>query len=273
MYNDILTIGSITIHGYGLMIAIGVVVALVVGDYRAKKKGLNGDLIYGLTIVTVLLGFLAARILFIITEWEGFLKNPMNYITGSGFVVFGGIIGGAITIWGYCKWKKMDFLAYLDLMIPSVALAQGFGRIGCFLAGCCYGKETDGLLGITFTNSNYAPNNVRLFPSQLVMSAGDFLIAAILILYARKDRTKGKTSALYLILYSVGRFFVEFTRNDDRGFVGTLSTSQFIGIFILIVGVAAFFWALPAYEKKSLQTVKKETVSAEVEAEKENVEA
>lgn len=273
MYNDILTIGPVTIHGYGLMIAIGVIVALVVGDYRAKKKGLNGDLIYGLTIVTVLLGFLAARILFIITEWEGFLKNPMNYITGSGFVVFGGIIGGAITIWGYCKWKKMDFLAYLDLMIPSVALAQGFGRIGCFLAGCCYGKETDGLLGITFTHSHYAPNNVRLFPSQLVMSAGDFLIAAILILYARKQRTKGKTAALYLILYSVGRFLVEFTRNDDRGFVGALSTSQFIGIFIFIVGLVAFFRVLPAYEKKSLKTVKKEDASAETESEKEDVEA
>lgn len=260
MYNDILTIGSITIHGYGLMIAIGVIAALVVGDFRAKKKGLNGDLIYGLTIVTVLLGFLAARILFIITEWQDFLKNPMNYITGSGFVVFGGIIGGAITIWGYCKWKKMDFLAYLDLMIPSVALAQGFGRIGCFLAGCCYGKETDSWFGITFTHSHYAPNNVKLFPSQLVMSAGDFLIAAILILYAKKDRTKGKTSALYLMLYSAGRFLVEFTRNDDRGFVGALSTSQFIGIFMFIAGVAAYFWALPAFEKRSKAVIQESSV-------------
>lgn len=253
MYNDILTLGPITIHGYGLMIAIGVIVALVVGDFRAKKKGLDGDLIYGLTIVTVLLGFLSARILFIFTQWENFLKNPMAYVTGSGFVVFGGIIGGAITIWAYCKIKKMDFLAYLDLMIPSVALAQGFGRIGCFLAGCCYGKETDGWFGITFTQSHYAPNNVKLFPSQLVMSAGDFLIAAILILYARKNPTKGKTSALYLILYSVGRFLVEFTRNDDRGFVGALSTSQFIGIFICVIGVIAFFWVLPAIEKKAGQ--------------------
>ncbi len=250
MYNDILTIGNITIHGYGLMIAIGVITALLVGDYRAGKKGLNGDLIYGLTITTVLLGFLAARILFIITEWEGFVKNPMSYLTGSGFVVFGGIIGGVITIWAYCKIKKMDFLAYLDLMVPSVALAQGFGRIGCFLAGCCYGKETDSWLGVTFTHSHYGPNNVKLLPSQLFMSAGDFILAAILLCYARKDRTKGKVSALYLILYSAGRFVVEFTRNDDRGFVGALSTSQFIGIFIFIVGVAAFFVVLPMWEKK-----------------------
>ena len=135
MYNDILTIGPVTLHGYGLMIGIGVAVALLVRDYRSKKKGLNGDLLYGLTVSTVILGFLAARILFIITEWQNFLQDPMRYITGSGFVVFGGIIGGALTIYGYCKWKKMDFWSYLDLMIPSVALAQGFGRIGCFLAG------------------------------------------------------------------------------------------------------------------------------------------
>lgn len=250
MYNELLSIGPFTIHGYGLMIAVGIIVALLVGDYRAKKFGLNGDLIYGLTITTVILGFLAARILFIITEWQDFLKDPMSYVTGSGFVVFGGIMGGALTIWAYCKIKKMDFLAYLDLMIPSVALAQGFGRIGCFLAGCCYGKETDSFLGITFTNSHYAPNNVKLLPSQLIMSAGDFLIAAILLLYARKNPSKGKTSALYLMLYSVGRFFVEFTRNDDRGFVGALSTSQFIGIFIFIVGAVAYFGVIPAREKK-----------------------
>lgn len=240
MYNDILTIGPLTIHGYGLMIGIGVVFALLLGDYRSKKKGLNGDLIYGLTITTVILGFVAARILFIITEWENFLQNPMRYITGNGFVVYGGIIGGFLTIVGYCKWKKMDFWAYLDLMVPSVALAQGFGRIGCFLAGCCYGKETDSFLGITFTNSQFAPNHVKLLPSQLFMAAGDFILTGILLWYSNKNPQKGKTSMLYLMLYSVGRFFVEFTRNDDRGFVGVLSTSQFISIFTFIAGVAMF---------------------------------
>ncbi len=251
MYNDILTIGNITIHGYGLMIGIGVVVALIVGDYRAGKKGLDGDLIYGLTITTVVLGFLTAKILYIITEWQSFLKAPMHYIGGNGFVVYGGIIGGAFTIWGYCKWRKMDCLRYLDLMIPSVALAQGFGRIGCFLAGCCYGKETDGILGITFTHSDFAPNHVKLFPSQLVMSAGDFIIAAVLLMYAKKDRTKGKTTSLYLILYSVGRFLVEFTRNDERGFVGIFSTSQFIAIFTFVIGAVMFFWGFDYAGRKT----------------------
>ena len=113
MYNEILTIGPLTIHGYGLMIGIGVVAALLMGDYRAKKRGLNGDLIYPMTIITVILGFAAAKVLFIITEWQDFLRQPVAFLKGSGFVVFGGIIGGILTIYGYCRMKKVNFLDYL----------------------------------------------------------------------------------------------------------------------------------------------------------------
>ena len=250
MYNDILTIGPVTIHGYGLMIGLGVMAALLLGDYRAKKFGLNGDHIYGMTFSAVILGFVAARILFIITEWGNFLQNPMQYLAGAGFVVYGGIIGGALTIYGFCKIKKIDMLSYLDLMIPSVALAQGFGRIGCFLAGCCYGKETDSFLGVVFTNSDFAPNGVKVLPTQLFMAGGDLIIMAILLWYAAKRPMHGRTSALYLILYSIGRFVIEFLRNDDRGTVGALSTSQFIAIFTLLAGVLGFFVVLPKLNQK-----------------------
>ena len=250
MYNDILTIGPVTIHGYGLMIGLGVMAALLLGDYRAKKFGLNGDHIYGMTFSAVILGFVAARILFIITEWENFLQNPMQYLAGAGFVVYGGIIGGALTIYGFCKIKKIDMLSYLDLMIPSVALAQAFGRVGCFLAGCCYGKETDSCLGVVFTNSDFAPNGVKLLPTQLFMAGGDLIIMAVLLWYASKRPMRGRISALYLILYSIGRFAVEFLRNDDRGTVGMLSTSQFIAIFTLIAGIVGYLVVLPKLNQK-----------------------
>ena len=250
MYNEILTIGPVTIHGYGLMIGLGVMAALLLGDYRAKKFGLNGDHIYGMTFSAVILGFVAARILFIITEWENFLQNPMQYLSGAGFVVYGGIIGGALTIYGFCKIKKIDMLSYLDLMIPSVALAQGFGRVGCFLAGCCYGKETDSALGVVFTNSDFAPNGVKVLPTQLFMAGGDILLMAVLLWYAAKRPMRGRTSALYLILYSAGRFVIEFLRNDDRGTVGSLSTSQFIAVFTLIVGLLGFFVITPKINQK-----------------------
>ena len=92
-----------------------------------------------------------------------------------GFVVYGGIIGGIFAGWLYCRIKKLKFLAYFDLMMPSIALAQGFGRIGCFLAGCCYGKETSGPLAVTFTSSDFAPNNIPLIPTQIYSSILDFV--------------------------------------------------------------------------------------------------
>ena len=250
MYNDLFSIGPVTVHGYGLMIAIGIVVALLVGDKRAGKKGLNGELVYPMTLFAVVFGFFAARILFIITEWKNFIKAPIDYITGSGFVVFGGIIGGIITIYVYCKIKKVNPVDYMDLMVPSVALAQGLGRIGCFLAGCCYGRETDAWWGITFTRSHFAPNGVSLIPTQLIMSLGDFIIAGLLFLYLSKDRKRLQPTCVYIALYSIGRFGVEFLRNDYRGNIGILSTSQFIGIFTLIAAVAAYIFLVPVLNKE-----------------------
>lgn len=250
MYNEILTIGSFTIHGYGLMIGLGVLAALILGDYRSKKFGLIADHIYGMTFWAVILGFLSAKILYVITRFSEFIEDPLSFLSGSGFVVYGGIIGGAITIYGFCRMKKIDLLSYLDLMIPSVALAQAFGRIGCFLAGCCYGRETNSCIGVVFTHSDFAPNGVKLLPTQLIMSAGDLVIMCVLLFYAGKRPQKGRVSALYLMLYSAGRFVVEFLRNDDRGNVGGLSTSQFIAIFILIFGVISYFVILPKMEKK-----------------------
>ncbi len=240
MYNDLFTVGPITVHGYGLMIAIGLVCALIIGTRRAKNKGLDANIVTSLGLIVLIFGFLGAKLLYCIVELDQLFKDPLNVLSGSGFVVYGGIIGGIIAAMVYCRKKKVRFLTYFDLVIPSVAVAQGFGRIGCLLAGCCYGSETTLPIGIVFHNSAIAPNGVSLFPSQIFSSAGDFLIAAILILYARKIRPTGKVGGLYLILYSVGRFAIEFFRSDYRGSVGFLSTSQFIAIFMLIGGVLLF---------------------------------
>ncbi|MGN1147145.1 MAG: prolipoprotein diacylglyceryl transferase [Lachnospiraceae bacterium] len=240
MYNDLFSIGPFTVHGYGLMIAIGVIAALFTGEARAKKRNMNSDVLYPMTFLCVVLGFAAAKVLFCIVEWKSFVADPLRILTGSGFVVYGGIIGGVLTAYVYCRLKKLSFVDYFDLMLPSVALAQGFGRIGCFLAGCCYGRETDSFIGITFTHSDYAPNGVKLLPTQLLSSAGMFLIAGILFWYARKERRKAKVGALYLILYSIGRFMIEFFRNDYRGEIGIFSTSQFISLFVLAAGIILF---------------------------------
>lgn len=149
----------------------------------------------------------------------------------------------------YCKVKKLKFLDYFDIVMPEVALAQAFGRIGCFLAGCCYGRPTDSVFGVVFPEDSLAPAGIKLIPTQLISAAGDFAIAIILIILADVVFKKAKESSLkaktgfgmvsgdigciYMFLYGIGRFLVEFLRNDVRGTVGNLSTSQFISLFIV----------------------------------------
>lgn len=240
MHNELFTIGPVTIYGYGLMIGIGIIAALFVATHRAGKYQLSEDTILGITICAVLFGFLGAKLLYCIILWESFIKDPLSVLGRNGFVVFGGIIGGSLAAWVYCRIKKAKFLDYFDHIMPSIAIAQAFGRIGCFLAGCCYGRETDSFLGIAFTNSHFAPNGVKLLPTQLFSSAGDFLLAAILIWYAGRKKHSGTVGALYLILYSIGRFIIECMRADERGSVLGLSTSQFISVFTLLFGLILF---------------------------------
>lgn len=240
MYNDILTIGPITIHGYGLMIAIGVLTALFIGEARARNRKLSTDEIYNLALCCAVFGFLGAKILFCIVEWKSFIADPLSILKSSGFVVYGGIIGGTLAGYIWCRLRKLVFLDYFDLVLPSVAVAQGFGRLGCFLAGCCYGRETTSVFGIVFHNSQFAPNNVKLIPTQLISSFGMFVIAGICFWYARTPRKRGTTGFLYLTLYSVGRFCVEFLRDDYRGEIGIFSTAQFISLFIVLIGAEGF---------------------------------
>jgi len=242
MYENILKIGPITVKGYGLMIAVGVILALFLGEKLAKKRGQDPDMIYNLTFLCAISGFLGAKILFCIVEFDALIKDPMSVLKSNGFVVYGGIIRGILAAAVYLKRKKCNFWDYFDIVLPSVAVAQGFGRIGCFLAGCCYGRETDSCIGIAFNNSRFAPNHVKLIPTQLISSAGMFLIAAVLLWFLKRQKRPGQTGALYLILYSIGRFGVEFLRNDFRGEIGPFSTSQFISVLILLVGLWLFFF-------------------------------
>lgn len=241
MYNDLFSIGPLTIHGYGLMTAIGILSAYFTAEYRAKKKGLKPEKIFGLVCWCVILGYIGSKLLYMITILPDLIADPSIFLhsLGDGWVVLGGILGGILGGYIYCRRSKLEVWKYFDLGLASVALAQGFGRIGCFLAGCCFGTETSCALSITFTNSNFAPNGVPLVPTQLISSALDFLLFFFLIFYDKKLKKRdGEVTAWYLILYSAGRFILEFWRGDlIRGSVGTLSTSQFIGIFTLIAGI------------------------------------
>lgn len=240
MFNNI-QIGPITLHMYGLMIAIGFFAALVMTLRRGRKQGYDEDIIYGIFFCAIIGGMVGTRLLYYIVELPAIIKNPsILWNFKNGYVVYGGIIGGIVTSMVYCRIKRTAFLPYFDLVMPAVSFAQGFGRIGCFFAGCCYGRETDAWYGITFHNSGFAPNDVKLIPTQLISSAGDFLICALLLAYARRSPRTGRVAAAYLLLYGVGRFAVEFLRNDYRGSVGVLSTSQLISIGVVALGIVMY---------------------------------
>lgn len=243
MKPELLEIFGFHIYGYGLMIAIGIICATYIFTKNAGKRGYNEDKIFNLIILTVIMGVIGGKLLFIITEIKDIIKNPSILLDfGNGFVIYGAIILGALTVLVYCKLKKWNPLEVLDCIVPAVAIAQGFGRIGCLLAGCCYGAETSSPLSIVFPSgvNSLAPIGIHLHPTQIYSSIFDFALGIFLLWYLKKKRENGKTFGMYVIIYSIGRFIIEFLRNDPRGNVGILSTSQFIAIFTLIIGILVF---------------------------------
>ena len=242
MKNDLFSVGPVSVHSYGLMIAVGYILCVLMGMRRAKKLGLDSEALLDISLLGIVAGFAGAKLLYVIVEFPTLLQNPKAVLLSEGFVVYGGIIAGVCSAIVYCKKKHLIFLDYFDLAAPSIALAQGFGRIGCFLAGCCYGRQTDSWLGVVFPENNpFAPSGVRLLPTQLFSSAGDFLLVLVLLLFQKKAKFRGDVGALYMLLYGVGRFVIEFFRWDDRGTVGVLSTSQAISIVIVIGALALFY--------------------------------
>ncbi|MDY2609410.1 MAG: prolipoprotein diacylglyceryl transferase [Eubacteriales bacterium] len=252
MYNDLLSIGKFTIHGYGLMIGIGFVLAVLLGAKYAKRRGLSEDAVFSFALLAILSGFGGGKLLYILTEWKQFIASPRSVLGSSGFVVYGGLIAAVVCTILYARIKKLDYLQYLDALIPFVALAQGFGRIGCFLAGCCYGKPTTCSIGIVFPQGSIAPAGVSLLPTQLFSSLADFLLCAFLLLLAKKVRRKGIIGATYCIAYGVGRFILEYFRGDDRGeYIGPFSISQFISLFIVAFGLLCLIFLLHHKQKNA----------------------
>lgn len=248
---DLFSIGKLVVHGYGAMIGLGILLCVILAMYRANKRMMDQEVVLDIALFGIAGGFLGAKLLYIIIEIKQFIANPLQVLGSEGFVVYGGIIAGVFAAILYCRRKNIVFLEYFDLLVPSVALAQGFGRIGCFLAGCCYGRETTSGFGVIFPASSLAPAGIKLLPTQLLSSAGDFVIMIILLLYARKAKRTGAVGAMYLLLYGIGRFFIEFLRFDERGGIGVFSTSQIISIIVLLLSAAFFLRKGKAETKRS----------------------
>ena len=234
-----LNILGLTIPMYGVMTAVGMLAAFLLLLKTSKYVRFTEDQILSAALWAIISGFLGAKILYWLVEIKQVIANP-HYLLETlreGFVFYGALIGGLGGVAIYAARHKLPYLAFVDLFSPSLVLAHAFGRIGCFFAGCCYGMECDCAISVVFPKGAVAPAGVPLLPTQLMESAFLFLLTFILVRLLKKEKTFGVVASWYMILYGAWRFAIEFFRNDERGFIGALSTSQFISIFAVAAGV------------------------------------
>ncbi len=232
-------IGPIPIRLYGLMIGLGFTIGIFLAARQAKKEGVNPDRVLDLWVYVLLAAIVGSRALFVLTDLHEFAAKPLEAFAlwKGGLVFYGGLLAAVpVGIW-YLRKHKLPVWKTVDIMAPSIALGQAFGRLGCFSAGCCYGEPWSGPISVIFNDvHSLAPQGVPLFPTQLVESGGNFLIFIALLLLRRHKKFDGQLFWLYVVFYAVLRFIIEFFRGDAiRGlyFGNAISTSQLIAIGML----------------------------------------
>ncbi len=235
-----ITVFGLTLPMYGIMSACGMLAAFILLSATRKYTRFNEDQALSLAIWAILAGFLGAKILYWLVEIKRIVADPgyMLRTLREGFVFYGALIGGLAGVGLYSLKKKLPFFAFTDYAIPGLVLGQAFGRIGCFCAGCCYGMECETPISVVFPAGSIAPAGVPLLPTQLMESAFLFLLTVLLVVLLKKKKPFGTVSGWYMVLYGAWRFTIEFFRRDERGFIGALSTSQFISVFIFAGGLA-----------------------------------
>ena len=250
MHPRLFTIGSFTQHTYGLLVAIAFMVALYIAVRLGRRDGLDGDQVFNLGVYMAVVGVIGSKALLILTDLSYYTRNPGQIFSleslQAGGVFYGGLLSAVFFAVWYLHNRALPFLKTGDAFAPGVALGHAIGRLGCFSAGCCYGKPTSLPWGITFKDP-YAhemfgtPIGIPLHPTQLYEAVAETLIFFLLMWRWKRKSFDGQVLTLYLAVYGAVRFCLEFVRDDpDRGFVfgGWMSTSQFIAIILIVLAGA-----------------------------------
>ncbi len=228
MFPVLFRLGPVAVHTYGLMMAIGVAFALWFIYHQSRKQGLDATRIVDAGVYTILISLVGAKFVLFIGNFSYYTRYPGELLSlaRSGGVFQGGLVFGVIFALWYFRRKRLPTWKVSDMAAPALALGHGFGRIGCFMAGCCYGRAGEAGWGVKFTspyahNLTGVPLNEAIHPVQLYESALNFLNFCILWLVLRKKKFDGQVFSLYIINYSLIRFFTEFYRGDhpERAFL------------------------------------------------------
>lgn len=247
--HPILHIGFIEIPAYGTVIALGLFTGTMTAMFTAQKYHLYRLDILLSTILASIGLLIGAKLVYMLTVMPEIVRNysfvkthvlqAVMYMFG-GYVFYGGLIGALLAYYFYCRWFKVDFGSLINVITPVIPLVHAFGRVGCFLGGCCYGIEYHGRGAIHYPHNEFVPelNSVTRFPVQLVESGINLLFFAVLFLYSKKTRKPGSILGIYLIGYAVIRFSLEFLRGDiERGIWFGVSTSQWISLALIPLGI------------------------------------
>ncbi len=221
MFPILVKIGPLTIHTYGFMMAVGVAFGLWFIYAQAKRAGLDANRIMDAAFYTIIVSLIGAKLLLLATNFSYYLSFPKELfsLARSGGVFQGGLTFGTIFALWYFHRKRIPTWKTADLIAPALALGHGFGRIGCFSAGCCYGSECAAPWAVIFKNE-YASQltgvhlNEAMHPVQLYEAALNFLNFAVLFLILKRKRFDGQVFAFYILNYSVIRFITEYFRGD-----------------------------------------------------------
>ncbi len=248
MHPLLIKIGPFPIHTYGFLVAIGFLTAVSVFKKLALRSKLDVEKILDLSFWGLLVGFLGARTLYVITRFSSFLTDPVAIfkIWEGGLVFWGGPIAVIPFVIFYARKNRLALWKTLDVLTPGLVIAHAFGRLGCLAAGCCYGKPTESVFGIRLYSELVEPflHGVPLHPTQLYEASALFLLFFGLLIIFKYKKFDGQVALSYLLSYPMIRSFIEIFRGDQvRGFVidEVLSTSQFISILIFIVSVVVLF--------------------------------
>lgn len=233
---------GITLYTYGLFLALGFLAAIWFTNRNARFHGIKASDVSDLFFVILVSGIIGGRLLYVIINFEDFKASPLDIfkLWNGGLVFFGGFITAVAASVVTLKIKQLPFLKTADIVAPGAALGHGIGRLGCFFAGCCYGRQCDLPIAVQFSDPNsLAPLHVPLHPTQLYMVLANLTLFFILVFLQRRKRFHGMIFLSYIILYSVFRFIIEFFRGDFRGdfFFEFLSVSQGIGILAVLIAV------------------------------------
>src|SRR6185503_1138961 len=250
MYPRLVELGPITVYTYGVLLAAAYLLGLQLARIRARKRGLDQNRILDLGIYIIISALIGAKLLLLITDFKTFKTDPRELLTlaRSGGVFYGGLILAVTVALWYIRRVALPLWTTCDMFAPGIALGHVIGRFGCFFAGCCYGKPTTRPWGITFTDPFAAANvgtplGVPLHPTQLYEAGAEFIILVFLLATERKGRAyPGRTFWLYMLLYAVSRFIIEFYRGDERGAVGMFSTSQFISVLLAPLAIVMLIY-------------------------------